>query len=68
MSAQAGFFDLEKRSAALSKADDPLERMNAVRVPQPFRDLARPRRPRADRGLQDADRADQHGRVRCKQA
>ena len=42
MSAQAGFSDLEERAAALSKAGDPLERMNAVRVLQPFRDLARP--------------------------
>ena len=68
MLGEAVFFDLEKRSAVLSKAGDPLERMNALRVLQPFRDLVRPRRPRADRGLQDADRADQHGRARCKQA
>ena len=63
MSAQAGFFDLEERAAALSQAGDPLERVNAVRVLQPFRHLARRRRPRADRGLQDVNRRNQHGRT-----
>lgn len=51
MSGQAGFFDLEKRSAALSQAGDPFERMNAVMTLHPLRDLARPRRTQHGRAV-----------------